>query len=74
VDDHQTKNAQILAVAGAGKVIDEKQLTVARLVNELSTLISKREQLTEMAIAARSQAKLGTAKTISNYCLEYAHG
>jgi UDP-N-acetylglucosamine--N-acetylmuramyl-(pentapeptide) pyrophosphoryl-undecaprenol N-acetylglucosamine transferase len=74
VDDHQTKNAQILAVAGAGKVIDEKQLTVARLVDELSTLISKREQLTQMAIAARSQAKLGTAKTISNYCLEYAHG
>ncbi len=73
VDDHQTHNASVLVNVGAAKLITEKRLTVELLAAEIINLSYDRDYLLTMAQAARSQAKLGTAKYMSNVCMELAH-
>ena len=73
VDDHQTHNASALVKVGAAKLMQEKTLTAEMLAMEIKRLTDDREQLLTMAKAARTQAKLGTAKYISDVCMELAH-
>lgn len=74
VDDHQTHNAMALVTAGAAQLIPEKSLTAEVLVTQLEEFSQHREKLLVMANAARSQAKLGTAKVVAGICLkEIAH-
>ncbi|OUR64090.1 undecaprenyldiphospho-muramoylpentapeptide beta-N-acetylglucosaminyltransferase [Methylophaga sp. 42_25_T18] len=73
VDDHQTHNASALVNAGAAKLMQEQTLTAEMLATEIKRLTNDREQLLTMAKAARTQAKLGTAKYISDVCMELAH-
>jgi len=70
VDDHQTHNALVLMTSGAAQLIPEDTLTADLLLKELSFFIDNREQLLKMANAARSQAKLGTAKVVADICLK----
>ena len=74
VDDHQTHNASALVSAGAAKLIQESDLTVASFAAEISELVSDRSVLVDMAIRARGQAKTGTAQYVADICLEVAHG
>jgi UDP-N-acetylglucosamine--N-acetylmuramyl-(pentapeptide) pyrophosphoryl-undecaprenol N-acetylglucosamine transferase len=70
VDDHQTHNALALVNSGAAMLIQEDTLTAEILLNQLSSFVGNREKLLEMANAARSQAKLGTAKVVADICLK----
>ncbi len=70
VDDHQTHNALALVNSGAAILIQEDTLTAELLLKQLSTFIGHREKLLDMANAARSQAKLGTAKVVADICLK----
>ena len=70
VDDHQTHNAMALVTSGAAQLIPEDMLTADLLLKQLNTFIGHREKLLEMANAARSQAKLGTAKVVADICLK----
>ena len=72
VDDHQTHNAQALVNVGAAQIVQEAGLTVEALSHIVQQLVSDRAALLTMAIAARSQAKVGTAGHISDICLELA--
>ena len=74
VDDHQTYNASALVNVGAALLIQEKELTAAILAEQIKRLDQDRQQLITMAVAARTQAKLGTAKVMSDVCMELAHG
>jgi len=74
VDDHQTHNAQALVNVGAAQIVQEAGLTVESLSHIVQQLISNRSALLTMAIAARSQAKVGAAEHIANICLETAYG
>jgi UDP-N-acetylglucosamine--N-acetylmuramyl-(pentapeptide) pyrophosphoryl-undecaprenol N-acetylglucosamine transferase len=74
VDDHQTYNAAALVEVGAAYLMPEETLTAQALAEKIKHSISDRVQLKNMAIAARTQAKLGTAEHISSICLELAHG
>jgi UDP-N-acetylglucosamine--N-acetylmuramyl-(pentapeptide) pyrophosphoryl-undecaprenol N-acetylglucosamine transferase len=74
VDDHQTYNASALVNVGAALLIQEKELTAAILAQQIKRLDQDRQQLTTMATAARTQAKLGTASVMSDACMELAHG
>ncbi len=74
VDDHQTCNAAALVDAGAAYLMPEKSLTAETLAEKINQCMSDRMQLLNMAIAARTQAKIGTAEEISSICLELAHG
>lgn len=74
VDDHQTHNAKALVKAGAAYLLSEPILTAEILAKQIEYCISDRKQLKNMAVAARSLAKAGTAQQISSICLELAHG
>lgn len=76
VDDHQTHNAQYLVDAGAALVVQQRELTPARLAELLAPLCADaaRPRLLAMAEAARRLAQTGAAALVAEQCLEVAHG
>lgn len=70
VDDHQTTNAAYLADAGAAILIQQQDLTVARLAEILTNL--KREQCLEMAKKARALGKPEATASVAAVCREVA--
>jgi UDP-N-acetylglucosamine--N-acetylmuramyl-(pentapeptide) pyrophosphoryl-undecaprenol N-acetylglucosamine transferase len=72
VDDHQTRNAEVLMAVGAAVVIQERDLDVQNLAQRLESLLGNRTQLLAMAEAARTLAKPDAADVIARACLEVA--
>lgn len=72
VDDHQTRNAEFLADAGAAEILAERDLTAERLAGLLRRLVGDRETLLRMAVAARSAAVPDSAERVARICLEVA--
>ena len=70
VDDHQTRNAEVLATAGAALIVPEPELNSEALYRRLAALLDDREALLKMARAARRQACPRAAETIADICLE----
>jgi len=66
VDDHQTGNARFLADAGAAMLIDQKDLTPARLAAELRA--RSRGELLRMAELARSLARRDATDCVADAC------
>jgi UDP-N-acetylglucosamine--N-acetylmuramyl-(pentapeptide) pyrophosphoryl-undecaprenol N-acetylglucosamine transferase len=60
-DDHQRKNAEALELAGAAKMILQKDLTPERLAMEIATLIRDPNAVAEMEQAAHGLAKANAA-------------
>jgi UDP-N-acetylglucosamine--N-acetylmuramyl-(pentapeptide) pyrophosphoryl-undecaprenol N-acetylglucosamine transferase len=75
VDDHQTRNAEVLARAGAAVVQAESGLTEARLAQLLGELLrGGRSGLLAMAEAARGCAMPGAAARLAELCLAAEEG
>jgi UDP-N-acetylglucosamine--N-acetylmuramyl-(pentapeptide) pyrophosphoryl-undecaprenol N-acetylglucosamine transferase len=77
VDDHQTRNAEVLVAAGAAELIKEPDLkgtalNVEHLTQRLQTLLGDRNKLLAMATAARMLAKPDAAQVIASACMEVA--
>ena len=60
-DDHQRKNAEALQSAGAARMILQKELTGARLAEEISSLIASPESINQMEAASRKLARRDAA-------------
>jgi UDP-N-acetylglucosamine--N-acetylmuramyl-(pentapeptide) pyrophosphoryl-undecaprenol N-acetylglucosamine transferase len=71
-DDHQRRNAQVLADAGAAVVIDERDLTGPRLAGAVADLLDDRRVLDRMAEAVQVFAKPDAAARIVDRALELA--
>jgi UDP-N-acetylglucosamine--N-acetylmuramyl-(pentapeptide) pyrophosphoryl-undecaprenol N-acetylglucosamine transferase len=69
VDDHQTLNAKYLADAGAAILIQQEELTPARLAQELRACADDRDLLLERAQRARKLAPLGAVDKVVAACL-----
>ncbi len=65
-DQHQLRNARALERAGAARVIEQGELTPARLVAEIDALLASPERLSAMELAARKLAKPDAAAEIAN--------
>jgi UDP-N-acetylglucosamine--N-acetylmuramyl-(pentapeptide) pyrophosphoryl-undecaprenol N-acetylglucosamine transferase len=63
-DDHQRKNAEVLARAGAAEWLDERQLTGAGLAERLLVLLGDPGRRAAMADAARRLARPDAAAVI----------
>lgn len=74
VDDHQTLNAQRLARTGAAVLLPEKELSPARLADELSRLLPDRSGLLDMAERARALSRPQATSDIAHICLQLATG
>ncbi|SFN17659.1 undecaprenyldiphospho-muramoylpentapeptide beta-N-acetylglucosaminyltransferase [Dokdonella immobilis] len=72
VDDHQTRNAEVLADAGAALLVAEGDAFVQRLGTRLDGLDRDRPQLLKMAARARALARPDAAARIADICLEVA--
>lgn len=65
-DDHQRKNAEVLAAAGAAIMILETELTGERLVAELATLLADEPRRLRMGAATRLLAHRNAAAEIAD--------
>ncbi len=72
VDDHQTRNAEVLVAVGAAEMIQESELDVQILAQRLAVLLGNRGRLLAMAEGARTLAKPDAAQVIAHACLEVA--
>jgi len=71
VDDHQTRNAEYLAEAGAAIILDQLSLNPEILAAALKPLLSDRSVLLNMAVAARSMALPNAAEKVVGACAEW---
>ena len=71
-DDHQRRNADALVRQGAARVIDQRELTGARLADELLGLARDAGGRERMAAAARGMAKPDAARVIVDKVLALA--
>ncbi len=77
VDDHQTHNARYLVEAQAALVVQQRELTPARLMELLTPFCAgetARPRLLSMAQAARRLTHTDAAAVVAQQCLEVAHG
>ena len=65
-ENHQFHNAMTLAERGAAVVIEEKELTSQRLIDEVHRLLKKPDTLQRMAQAARQGALCNASALICN--------
>ncbi len=71
-DQHQLENALALERAGAARVIQQADLTAARLVSEIDALLADPERLPAMEAAARKLARSDAAAEIASLVEEVA--
>ena len=72
--DHQTKNAEAFARAGAAVVVADAQLDGARLSRELDTLLRNPARLAGMSEAARSLARPDATRAFADLVERAARG
>jgi UDP-N-acetylglucosamine--N-acetylmuramyl-(pentapeptide) pyrophosphoryl-undecaprenol N-acetylglucosamine transferase len=73
-DDHQRRNAEVLAATGAAEMVDQKELTGALLAARIAALLGDAERLETMAAAARRLARPDAARVIADKALELVAG
>jgi UDP-N-acetylglucosamine--N-acetylmuramyl-(pentapeptide) pyrophosphoryl-undecaprenol N-acetylglucosamine transferase len=71
-DDHQKKNAQVLAHAGAAVLLEQQLLNAGTLVSTVSGLLNDAPQLQLMAAAMKTFARPDAAARIVDRLLELA--
>ena len=71
-DDHQRKNAEVLARAGAAEVLDQRSLSGAILADRIAALASDAPRRAEMARAAKTLARPDAARAIADRVLALA--
>ncbi len=69
VDDHQTENAGYLVAAGGADLIQQRDLTVERMLDWLKQH-SSRDKLLAMAERAREQGRPDAGQRVADICLE----
>jgi UDP-N-acetylglucosamine--N-acetylmuramyl-(pentapeptide) pyrophosphoryl-undecaprenol N-acetylglucosamine transferase len=67
-DDHQTKNAETMVHIGAGRVLQERDLTAESLSACIVDLTGDRDRMRRMAIAARGARVTDAALQVANLC------
>jgi UDP-N-acetylglucosamine--N-acetylmuramyl-(pentapeptide) pyrophosphoryl-undecaprenol N-acetylglucosamine transferase len=71
-DDHQKKNAEVLARAGAAELIEQKDLTGAFIAERLLALVNDTARRESMAANAKRLGRPDAAKVIVDRVLELA--
>lgn len=72
-DSHQLRNAQEMQRAGAGRLINEKELTAERLTNEIFSFLDEPGQMEKQSSAARALARPHATRDIVDVIEEAAN-
>jgi UDP-N-acetylglucosamine--N-acetylmuramyl-(pentapeptide) pyrophosphoryl-undecaprenol N-acetylglucosamine transferase len=67
-DDHQTRNAETMVHIGAGRVLQERDMTAETLSACIADLTADRGRMLRMAVAARSARVTDAALQVANLC------
>jgi UDP-N-acetylglucosamine--N-acetylmuramyl-(pentapeptide) pyrophosphoryl-undecaprenol N-acetylglucosamine transferase len=67
-DDHQTKNAETMVHIGAGRVLQERDMTAEILSACIAELTADRERMRRMAMAARGARVTDAALQVASLC------
>jgi UDP-N-acetylglucosamine--N-acetylmuramyl-(pentapeptide) pyrophosphoryl-undecaprenol N-acetylglucosamine transferase len=70
-DDHQRKNAEVFERAGAARLLLESDMTDARLLAELKTMLADRAGLEQMGERARTLAHPDAARRIAEMVMSF---
>jgi UDP-N-acetylglucosamine--N-acetylmuramyl-(pentapeptide) pyrophosphoryl-undecaprenol N-acetylglucosamine transferase len=73
-DEHQLKNAQAFEKGGAARLVLDREMSGARLVDEVMQLIDTPDLLEKMAAEARAFAKAGAARRAADVLESVAAG
>jgi UDP-N-acetylglucosamine--N-acetylmuramyl-(pentapeptide) pyrophosphoryl-undecaprenol N-acetylglucosamine transferase len=73
-DDHQRKNAEALQAAGAARMILQKDLSGARLADEIRSLLAAPDGIDRMEMASRKLARRDAAKATVDLMEEVMKG
>jgi UDP-N-acetylglucosamine--N-acetylmuramyl-(pentapeptide) pyrophosphoryl-undecaprenol N-acetylglucosamine transferase len=73
-DDHQLHNAQAMQRAGCARLLLDQEMTGARLVEEVSRMVSDQAALEKMGAAARAFAKPRAARRAAEILEDLASG
>jgi len=65
-DDHQRRNAEVLASAGATEMLEQKRMTGALLAERITALVGDPARLRAMAVAAHRLARPDAAMVIAD--------
>ena len=68
-DDHQTKNAEALVSLGAGRILQERDMTADTLCACITDLTADRARMLAMASAARKARVIDAAEQVADLCL-----
>ena len=71
-DDHQRRNARVLAEGGAAVMVEERDLTEDRLADVIADLLADSDRRAGMAVAMRTFARSDAAARIANRVWELA--
>lgn len=74
IDDHQRRNAEHFAAAGAAVVLPQDVLTPARLAAELGRILADPGIAAQMGDGARALARLDAAERLADACIALAGG
>lgn len=74
IDDHQTRNAEFLANAGAAQLLVQHTTDAATLAAQLTEVLMNKQQLSEMGHKAQQLAKPNATQQVVDICLEVANG
>jgi UDP-N-acetylglucosamine--N-acetylmuramyl-(pentapeptide) pyrophosphoryl-undecaprenol N-acetylglucosamine transferase len=69
-DDHQRKNADVLAAAGAAEVVEQKDLHDGALAARIQSLVNAPDRLAAMAAAARTLARPDAVTVIADKAMQ----
>ncbi|MGD0362622.1 MAG: undecaprenyldiphospho-muramoylpentapeptide beta-N-acetylglucosaminyltransferase [Bryobacteraceae bacterium] len=72
-DDHQLRNAQAFARAGAARLVEDREMTGERLFEIVTRLAADAAELARMGAAARGLAHPGAARRAAEALEEAAH-
>ncbi|WP_076415123.1 undecaprenyldiphospho-muramoylpentapeptide beta-N-acetylglucosaminyltransferase [Shewanella sp. UCD-KL12] len=72
VDDHQTKNAQVLVNAGGAFLLPQTILSADKLIGKLQILASDRAELCRMGQRAKDVAVIDATEKVADVCIELA--
>ena len=68
-DDHQTKNAEVMVRIGAGRVLQERDLTPETLSACIAELTADRARMLKMGEAARAARNVDAAACLADLCM-----
>ncbi|HUF74302.1 MAG TPA: undecaprenyldiphospho-muramoylpentapeptide beta-N-acetylglucosaminyltransferase [Gammaproteobacteria bacterium] len=72
IDDHQRKNAEVFAAAGAALIVPQDELEAEPLAAELTRLFADRAELVAMGKRCRSLARPDAARVLADACIDLA--